>query len=158
MLGELGFVFIALLLVLLNGFFVLAEFAIVKVRASRLEVLVEKGVENAKLARKIIGQLDAYLSATQLGITLASLGLGWIGEPAFASLFKRLLDLPGWLSAAASHGTSLTVAFLFITFLHILLGSLPPSRSRFDTRKPPRSSARAPSVSSIGYSLCLSTS
>jgi len=64
MLGELGFVFSALLLVLLNGFFVLAEFPIVKVRPSRLEVLVEKGVENAKVARRINGQLDAYLSAT----------------------------------------------------------------------------------------------
>jgi CBS domain containing-hemolysin-like protein len=95
MLAELGLVFIALLLVVLNGFFVLAEFAIVKVRATRLEELAEKGVEKAKLALDVINRLDAYLSATQLGITLASLALGWIGEPALASLLGRLIDLPG---------------------------------------------------------------
>ncbi|MBI4582679.1 MAG: DUF21 domain-containing protein [Planctomycetes bacterium] len=126
MLTELGLVFIALLLVLLNGFFVLAEFAIVKVRATRLEELAERGVEKARAAREIISHLDAYLSATQLGITLASLALGWVGEPAFAPLFERLIDLPGWLSTAASHGASLTAAFLFITFLHILIGELAP--------------------------------
>jgi CBS domain containing-hemolysin-like protein len=126
MLTELGLVFVALLLVGLNGFFVLAEFAIVKVRATRLEALAEQGVEKARIARDIITHLDAYLSATQVGITLASLALGWVGEPAFGSLFKRLLDLPGWLSTAASHAMSLTVAFLFITFLHILIGELAP--------------------------------
>ena len=126
MLTELGLVVIALLLVLLNGFFVLAEFAIVKVRATRLEELAEAGVEKAGVAREILSHLDAYLSATQLGITLASLALGWVGEPAFASLFERLINLPGWLSTVASQGTSLTVAFLFITFLHILIGELAP--------------------------------
>src|SRR5687767_879192 len=82
MIGYLGLGLVAFLLVLLNGFFVLAEFAIVKVRATRLEELADRGVKNAKAAREIIAQLDTYLSATQLGITLASLGLGWIGEPA----------------------------------------------------------------------------
>ncbi|MBI4601171.1 MAG: DUF21 domain-containing protein [Planctomycetes bacterium] len=126
MLSELTLAFIALLLVLLNGFFVLAEFAIVKVRATRLEALAEKGVRDARLAREILGKLDAYLSATQIGITIASLALGWIGEPAFARLFERFLELPGWLSSAVSHGSALTVAFFFITFLHILIGELVP--------------------------------
>ncbi|MFI5401709.1 MAG: CNNM domain-containing protein, partial [Planctomycetota bacterium] len=77
-------------------------------------------------ALHVVSRLDDYLSATQLGITLASLGLGWIGEPAFARLFQRILDLPGWMSKAASHGASVTAAFLFITFLHILVGELAP--------------------------------
>ena len=81
---------LALFLVLLNGFFVLSEFAIVKIRRSRLEELVKREVPSAKLALKITGKLDSYLSATQLGITLSSLGLGWIGEPAVA----RLLEVP----------------------------------------------------------------
>ncbi len=126
MAGEIGLALVALLLVLLNGFFVLAEFAIVKVRATRLEQMAEGGMRDAKTALRVVSRLDDYLSATQLGITLASLGLGWIGEPAFAGLFRRLLDLPGWMSTAASHGASVTAAFLFITFLHILVGELAP--------------------------------
>jgi CBS domain containing-hemolysin-like protein len=126
MLGFFGLGLVALLLVLLNGFFVLAEFAIVKVRATRLEELAERGVKNAKATREIIAQLDTYLSATQLGITLASLGLGWIGEPAFAGIFERLLGDAGVLPKAASHAAAMTVAFLFITFLHILVGELAP--------------------------------
>jgi CBS domain containing-hemolysin-like protein len=126
MIEHLGLGLVALLLVLLNGFFVLAEFAIVKVRATRLEELAERGVKDAKAARTIIAQLDSYLSATQLGITLASLGLGWIGEPAFAGIFEEVLGEPGWLSSAASHAVAMTLAFLFITFLHILVGELAP--------------------------------
>ncbi len=126
MAGEIGLALVALLLVLLNGFFVLAEFAIVKVRATRLEQLAEGGARDAKIALHVVSRLDDYLSATQLGITLASLGLGWIGEPAFAGLFRRVLDLPGWMSKAASHGASATAAFLFITFMHILVGELAP--------------------------------
>jgi CBS domain containing-hemolysin-like protein len=126
MAGEIGLAFVALLLVLLNGFFVLAEFAIVKVRATRLEQMAEGGAQDAKVALHVVSRLDDYLSATQLGITLASLGLGWIGEPAFAGLFGRLMDLPAWMSKTASHGASVTAAFLFITFLHILVGELAP--------------------------------
>jgi CBS domain containing-hemolysin-like protein len=126
MIEYLGLGLVALLLVLLNGFFVLAEFAIVKVRATRLDELAERGVANAKSARQIIAQLDNYLSATQLGITLASLGLGWIGEPAFAGIFDALIGSPGWLSGTASHAVAMTAAFLFITFLHILVGELAP--------------------------------
>ena len=75
---------LALFFVFLNGFFVAAEFAIVKVRSTQIEDLAQKGSRRAGVARKIVAHLDAYLSATQLGITLASLGLGWIGEPAIA--------------------------------------------------------------------------
>lgn len=126
MVGEIALALVALLLVLLNGFFVLAEFAIVKVRATRLEQLAEGGARDAKVALHVVSRLDDYLSATQLGITLASLGLGWIGEPAFAGLFQRVLDLPGWMSSAASHSAAVIAAFLFITFLHILVGELAP--------------------------------
>src|SRR5262249_11541368 len=82
---------ISILLVLANGFFVAAEFAIVKARPTRLEQLVREGSSRAKLALRITRQLDAYLSANQLGITLASLALGWIGEPAVADLLRPLL-------------------------------------------------------------------
>lgn len=126
MIGDLGLALVAFLLVLINGFFVLAEFAIVKVRSTRLEELAAKGVGNAKIARQVIAQMDSYLSATQLGITLASLALGWVGEPAFGHLFQRAFGWVGWEATAASHGVALTCAFLLITFLHILVGELAP--------------------------------
>ncbi len=125
-LGDLALALVAFLLVLLNGFFVLAEFAIVKVRATRLEELAERGVERARLAREMLGRLDSYLSATQLGITLASLALGWIGEPAFAHLVEGVFGLTGWEASAASHGTAAVAAFALISFLHILVGELAP--------------------------------
>lgn len=118
--------FLALVLVLLNGFFVLAEFALVKVRTTRIEELARKGNRQAKVARVMLEQLDAYLSATQLGITVASLGLGWIGEPAFARLLDQFIGRPGWLTAHASHVLSSIIAFCIITFLHILIGELAP--------------------------------
>jgi len=120
------YIVIALLLVLLNAFFVLAEFALVKVRATKIEELSRKGDKKARLAKAFIKQLDAYLSATQLGITIASLGLGWVGEPAFARIIKPLLDLPGIWSSVVSHTLSLAVAFVIITFLHIIVGELAP--------------------------------
>ncbi|MFO0818631.1 MAG: CNNM domain-containing protein [Pirellulales bacterium] len=119
------YVLLALGLVVLNGFFVLAEFAIVKVRASRLEELSRQGNSRARAAKHMVSQLDNYLSATQLGVTVASLGLGWVGEPAFASLFARLFDATGW-SQGTRQTLSITFAFLLITFLHILLGELAP--------------------------------
>src|SRR5467141_3432835 len=82
-------------LVLLNGFFVAAEFALVKVRETQLAPLIAKGHRRARIANRVIGNLDASLSACQLGITLASLGLGWVGEPVFAALLKPLMT---WLS------------------------------------------------------------
>lgn len=119
------YVGVALALVFLNGFFVLAEFAIVKVRSSRLEELSRQGNAKAKLAKHMVTQLDNYLSATQLGVTVASLGLGWVGEPAFAALINRLVGETGW-SARTSHTVSVAVAFGLITFLHILFGELAP--------------------------------
>ena len=82
---------VVIILVLLNGFFVAAEFALVKVRQSRIQQLVNEGSGKAKYAIKVTSQLDTYLSATQLGITLASLGLGWVGEPAISELIMEPL-------------------------------------------------------------------
>jgi CBS domain containing-hemolysin-like protein len=115
-----------LFLVLLNGFFVASEFAIVKVRGSQLEALEGEGNKAATFARHVTHHLDAYLSATQLGITLASLGLGWVGEP----FLSRLLQPFFFKFGIADEGTirlgSAAVAFGIITFLHIVLGELAP--------------------------------
>ncbi len=117
---------LGLFLVFLNGFFVAAEFALVKVRPTQLEPHVAKGDFRAKTALHMVSHLDAYLSATQLGITLASLALGWIGEPAFVWLLEPLLrKIPG-MTTAVVHSVSLTVAFMVITVLHIILGELAP--------------------------------
>ena len=122
---TLVLIVVAFLLVLLNGFFVAAEFAIVRTRATRLDELAAQGIAGAETARLLYGELDAVLSGTQLGITLASLGLGWLGEPAFAALIQRALDLGPW-SGIVAHSISITAAFLFITLLHIVFGELVP--------------------------------
>ncbi|EKD41854.1 MAG: hypothetical protein ACD_73C00488G0002 [uncultured bacterium] len=120
-------VLLAFIFVLLNAFFVAAEFAIVKVRETRLEILVQKGNSLAKMALGIVKNLNAYLSATQLGITLTSLGLGWIGEPAFAHLIHKLLtSLHLTLSEITIHSTAITAAFLLISAFHIIIGELMP--------------------------------
>lgn len=116
----------ALLLVALNGFFVAAEFGLVKLRQTRVQTLAEKHGLRGKLLAKVHGRLDAYLSACQLGITLASLGLGWIGEPAFAELLNPLFHLLGIESEQLIHGVSLFFAFSCISFLHIVVGELAP--------------------------------
>ncbi|HYJ04822.1 MAG TPA: hemolysin family protein [Chthoniobacterales bacterium] len=113
-------------LVLLNGFFVACEFAIVKVRPSQLDALIAGGIKPAKLARHIAARLDAYLSATQLGITLASLALGWLGEPFLARMLEPFFALAGVTSPAIIHTISFALAFAAITFLHIVLGELAP--------------------------------
>jgi CBS domain containing-hemolysin-like protein len=113
-------------LVLLNGFFVAAEFALVKVRNTQLDVLVAKGNRRAKIARRVIGNLDALLSATQLGITIASLGLGWIGEPIFLELLHPVLTAFGIHNERLMHSISFAVGFSVITFLHIVAGELAP--------------------------------
>ncbi len=113
-------------LVILNAFFVAAEFAIVKIRASRLETLVRQGNLFAKSARHVAQRLDAYLSLTQLGITAASLGLGWIGEPAVAALLRPLFVQAGFDSEPAVHSLAFALAFASITFVHIVLGELVP--------------------------------
>jgi CBS domain containing-hemolysin-like protein len=115
----------ALVLVALNGFFVATEFAIVKVRRTRLDELAKAGVGGAIAAKQVVEELDAYLSATQLGITLASLGLGWLGEPAFARLLEPLFSRFG-LEGAAVHAAAIAVSFTLITFLHIVFGELAP--------------------------------
>lgn len=120
-------IFITLFLVLLNGFFVAAEFAIVKVRSSQIEVREDVNRNISKTAKNIINNLDAYLAATQLGITLASLGLGWVGEGVTTNILLRVFDalnLP--LSEGAAQSLSLPLAFASITVLHIVFGELAP--------------------------------
>src|SRR5215470_11262538 len=112
-----------LLLVAANGFFVAAEFALVGVRSSRIETLANQGSRTAKRLMELLQNLNAYLSACQLGITLASLGLGWIGEPAIARLLEG--PLAGW-SETARHAIAITIAFVIITSLHIVLGEQAP--------------------------------
>lgn len=125
--GLLGVKFAAiLLLVFLNGFFVAAEFALVKVRGSQLDPLVDEGDSRAKLARHILSHLDAYLSATQFGVTMASLALGSIGEPYFSHLFQPLFVLMHIESPAVISGFSVGLGFFAITFLHIIFGELAP--------------------------------
>jgi CBS domain containing-hemolysin-like protein len=116
----------ALLLVVLNGFFVAAEFAIVKLRRTRVEDLARAHGWRGRILRKVHQQLDAYLSACQLGITLASLGLGWIGEPAFAHLLATPLAAIGVDSPALVHSIAFVSAFAIISYLHIVLGELAP--------------------------------
>lgn len=116
---------LVLFLVFLNGFFVSAEFAMVKIRSSRISQLVSEGNRKAKIAQQITNNLDAYLSACQLGITLSSLGLGWVGEPAIAHLISGPLGALG-IPSVAVHTISFIIAFSIITFLHIVLGELAP--------------------------------
>ncbi len=123
----------ALLLVLLNGFFVAAEFAFVKVRPTRIAQLVEEGHRKARGAQECIEHIDAYLSVSQLGITLSSLGLGWLGEPAVASLLTPLLTAWGVGSPALVTSISFVVAFSLITFLHVVFGELAPKSLAIQT-------------------------
>ena len=113
-------------LVALNGFFVCCEFAVVKVRNSQLDALVEEGNLKASLVKHVRGHLDAYLSATQLGVTLASLALGWIGEQYLAHLLEPFFALVNIHSHAFVTSVSVALAFIGITFLHIVFGELAP--------------------------------
>src|SRR5207248_5648727 len=113
-------------LVALNGFFVACEFAIVKVRSSQLDTLTEEGNLRASFARYIRAHLDAYLSATQLGVTLASLALGYLGEQYLAEMLQPLFALAGIHSHAVVTSISIALAFVGITFLHIVFGELAP--------------------------------
>lgn len=119
-------IFIVLGLVAANGFFVAAEFALVKVRASQLQPMVKTGGWRVKLALAATNKLDAALSATQLGITLASLGLGWVGEPFIAHRIAPLMEQFGITEPATISSVSFAVAFAVITFLHIIFGELAP--------------------------------
>lgn len=124
--ADFGLVLFALLLVLLNGFFVAAEFAIVRLRATKVEALATENGWRGHILRTVHNQMDAYLSACQLGITLASLGLGWVGEPAFAELLTPLLGALGIESAKLVHGIAFFTAFSIISYLHIVVGELAP--------------------------------
>jgi len=119
-------IFIVLALVAANGFFVAAEFALVKVRASQLQPLAKTGGWRVKFALAATNKLDAALSATQLGITLASLGLGWVGEPFIAHRIAPLMERFGFTDKAMISSVSFAVAFAVITFLHIIFGELAP--------------------------------
>ena len=120
-------ILLTIFLVLLNGFFVAAEFSLVKVRASQVELKAQAGNSMAKMALQMINHLDAYLSATQLGITLASLGLGWIGESVVSRLIIQIMVAFGFeASPEIAHSIALPIAFALITVLHIVFGELAP--------------------------------
>lgn len=137
MIGNLLLLLLALFLVVLNGFFVAAEFALVKLRHTQAVGLAEQNGWRGRLLLNVHSHLDAYLSACQLGITLSSLGLGWVGEPAFAHLLQPLFDAMG-ISPDASRLTAFIIAFSVISFLHIVLGELVPKSMAI--RRPDRMS------------------
>ena len=116
---------LAFVFILMNAFFVLSEFSIVKIRKSRLEELIKDKIPNAALAFKISNSLDTYLSATQLGITISSLALGWIGEPAVARLIELPLKAFG-VGGVAIHTIAFIVSFALVTLFHVVLGELVP--------------------------------
>ncbi len=130
------YVLLAFALVALNAFFVAAEFAIVKVRRTRIEEMVAKGVHRAQAVRDVIQDLNPYLSACQLGITLASLGLGWVGEPAFAHAIQRFFAFLGERRAIAAHSVAVTIAFALITAMHTILGEIVPKTIAIDRALP----------------------
>jgi len=115
-----------LLIVAVNGFFVIAEFSIVKIRSTQLDPLIEKGDKRAAMALHVTKHLDAYLSATQLGVTMASLALGWVGEPYVAQLIEPFFGLAGVHSPVVVNAIAVILGFAAITFLHITLGELGP--------------------------------
>ncbi|MEQ1621609.1 MAG: hemolysin family protein [Methylococcales bacterium] len=124
--SNLSAIFIALLLVALNGFFVAAEFGLVKLRQTRIRAIAKSHGWRGLILEKVHGKLDAYLSACQLGITLASLGLGWVGEPAFASCLEPVFVKIGVTAPELIHTISFAFAFSVISFLHIVVGELAP--------------------------------
>src|ERR1044071_184559 len=117
---------VVMALVLLNGFFVVAEFALVKIRDSQLNALAAGGIKRAALVEQIKNNLNAYLSACQVGITAASLGLGWLGEPFLARMLQPFFVLSGIESLTVIKSISFALAFSAITFLHIVLGEQAP--------------------------------
>lgn len=126
---SVGKIILTLLLVFLNAFFVAAEFAIVKIRSSQIDVRTDINPKLATAAKSVIGNLDAYLAATQLGITLASLGLGWVGESSISPIISKLLAFFGFHGQqwdVVASGIALWASFAVITFLHIVFGELTP--------------------------------
>ncbi len=120
------YLLLALVFIVANGVFTAAEFAIVKVRPTQLAELAAAGSARARMARRITKKLDTYLSTTQLGVTLASLALGWIGEPAFEKLIEPHLSIFGAYTVAVSHSIAASLAFITISWLHITFGELGP--------------------------------
>ena len=120
---------------LMNAFFVIAEFSLVRVRKSQIDMLAEEGRAGSKNAQLVANNVNAYLSACQLGITLASLALGWLGEPAVSALFNPLFNLLG-LPDSVAYGVSVAIGFCLITALHIVVGELiPKSLAIFSTER-----------------------
>ncbi len=126
------FLAIAVLLLLLNAFFVLAEFAAVKIRPSRIEELIDQGGRQARAAKHVHDHLDEYLSVCQVGITLASIGLGFVAEPAFVRLIEPLVSSSGWFERGGqaawltSHGIAFGISYVLVSYLHIVVGELVP--------------------------------
>jgi CBS domain containing-hemolysin-like protein len=124
--NDLLGVLLVLVLVLVNGFFVAAEFSLVKVRAARVSELAAAGSRRAEATQRLVRDLDSYLSAIQFGITTASLGLGWVGAPALAPLLRPPLEFVGLTSTTALRATSAVIAFALIAFLHFAVGERAP--------------------------------
>ncbi|WP_257346149.1 hemolysin family protein [Pseudalkalibacillus decolorationis] len=122
---EIFNLFMVAVLILLTAFFVAAEFAIVKIRKTKIDTLADEGNQNAKAVQKILGNLDGYLSACQLGITITALGLGWLGEPTVEDLLHPVFE-NFELSETVATTLSFAIAFSAITFLHVVLGELAP--------------------------------
>ena len=142
---DLVGVLAVLLLVAANGFFVAAEFSLVAVRRSRVTELVAAGRMNATALERALDNLDANLAATQLGITISSLALGWIGEPALAHLIEPLLSCcSGRWPTAGAHAIAVAIAFIIITALHIVLGELAPKSLAFSAARARRSAVVRP--------------
>lgn len=118
-------VILFIVLIILTAFFVATEFAVIRVRSTRIDQLIEEGNRNALAAKKVVSNLDGYLSATQLGITVTALGLGWIGEPTVGHLLEPLIDMLPF-AASLSHVISFVLAFSVVTFLNVVAGELAP--------------------------------
>ena len=127
---------LTMVIVLANAFFVAAEFAFVKIRPTRLQQLVKQGSRRARLLQTITKQLPAYLSASQLGITISSLSLGWLGEPAFAKMLRPLLDRVGVFHERTVHTLAVTISLAVITFLHTVIGELAPKAMALQLTEP----------------------
>ena len=126
--GNIAFnLFVIIFLLFSNGFFVASEFAMVKVRKTRIEQLVKEGNFNAKIALEALKDLDKFIAAVQLGVTISSIGLGWVGEGTLARIIEPLFSfLPGISQNIATHTVSVSISFALITFLHVVIGELVP--------------------------------
>ena len=126
--GSIVFnLFVIIFLLFSNGFFVASEFAMVKVRKTRIEQLVKEGNATAKIAQEALSDLDKFIAAVQLGVTISSIGLGWVGEGTLARIIEPIFSfLPGISQNIATHTVSVSLSFALITFLHVVIGELIP--------------------------------